>query len=418
MRNTFVRQLFVVRWINLVAAFLLLCPLSSFAQANFAVQSSPNPNAHGNTLNAVTAVSPSDVWAVGYKNDNNLNDSRTLIEHWNGTNWKAVKSPNPGSTGACKGFNTGNYLTAVAAVSSTDAWAVGFKFDCTSLLKPLALHWDGLKWRQVKTPALNTNDNAAFNGVVAFASNNVYAVGYQPATNGAVLTLIEHWDGSTWKVMSSPNANSTGNVLSGIAGKSATDIWAVGDIVAPNTPVKTLVEHFDGAQWTVVSSPNPLPTGSLNQNVLTSVQASSAGDVNAVGFLLNFGQQTITTLVEHWDGMQWSVIPSPNQSDTAGSFNTLRSVTGTSGSNLYAAGFFANAQTSGQQETLVEHFDGHAWSIIASPTKGVAQQLQGIFALPGSTELWTVGAFSSNQTDPETGFLIVPQTLVLFSPTS
>src|SRR5438477_597558 len=115
---------------------------------------------------------------------------------------------------------------------------VGLMFDCTSLLKPLALHWDGLKWRKVNTPALNTNDNAAFNGVIALATNNVYAVGYQPATNGAVLTLIEHWDGLSWKVVSSPNGNNTGNVLSGVSAVSPTDLWAVGDMVAPVTSVK------------------------------------------------------------------------------------------------------------------------------------------------------------------------------------
>ena len=418
MKPTLVEPRVLRRWTNLALAFFCLCPLAAVAQADFSVQASPSPNARGTTLNAVAAISNTDAWTVGYKNDNNLNDSRTLIEHWNGTGWKTVPSPNPGSTAACKGFNTGNFLTAVAAVSSTDVWAVGLMFDCTSLLKPLALHWDGLHWRKVKTPALNTNDNAAFNGVLAFASNDVYAVGYQPATNGAVLTLIEHWDGFSWKVVPSPNGNNTGNVLSGISGNSPTDIWAAGDMVAPNTPVKTLVEHFDGAQWSIVPSPNPLPTGSLNQNVLTSVQANSTTDVTAVGFLLNFNTQTETTLVEHWDGTQWNVVPSPNQSETAGSFNTLRSVTGTSGSNLYAAGFFADAQTGGQQRTLVEHFDGHSWSIITSPTKGVAQQLHGIFALPNATSVWSVGAFTFEQTDPETGFLIVPKTLVLSSPTS
>ena len=267
-------------------------------------------------------------------------------------------------------------------------------------------------------PALNTNDNAAFNGVIGFAGNNVYAVGYQPATNGAVLTLIEHWDGLSWKVMSSPNGNNTGNVLAGISATSPTDIWAVGDMVAPNTPVKTLVEHFDGHHWSISPSPNPLPTGSLNQNVLSSIHANSATDVTAVGFLSNSGTRTVTTLIEHWDGTQWNVIPSPNQSETVGSFNTLQSVSGTSGSNLYATGFFANGQTSGQQTTLVEHFDGTKWSIIDSPAKGVAQQLHGVFALPNSTNVWSVGAFTFEQTDPETGFLIIPKTLLLFSPTS
>lgn len=389
----------------------------SLAQTNFVVQNTPNPNVHGNTHNAIAAISSTDVWAVGYRNDNNLNESRTLIQRWNGTAWKTVASPNPASTKACQGFNTGNYLTAVSAVSSTDIWAVGFMFSCNSLLKPLALHWDGLRWRKVKTPALNTNDNAAFNGVVALSSTNVYAVGYQPAPNGAVLTLIEHWNGTAWSVVPSPNGNSTGNVLNGVSANSPTDIWAVGDMVAPSTSVKTLVEHFDGVQWSIVPSPNPLPTGSLNQNVLTSVQANGGNDVTAVGFLRNQNQQTVTTLVEHWNGTQWSVVPSPNRSENPGSFNTLKSVSGTSGNNLYAAGFFANSQTGGQQRTLVEHFDGNSWSIVSSPTQGAAQQLNAVFASVNSNELWIAGAFSANQTDPETGFLIVPKTLVLYSPT-
>lgn len=400
-----------------LAICALLLATSSLAQTNFTVQNTPNPNVHGNTLNAIAAISSTDVWAVGYRNDNNLNESRTLTQHWNGTAWKTIASPNPGSTKDCQGFNTGNYLTAVSAVSSADVWAVGFTFTCSSLLKPLALHWDGSRWRKVKTPALNTNDNAAFNGVLAFSSNNVYAVGYQPATNGAVLTLIEHWNGSAWSVVSSPNGNSTGNVLSAISANSPTDIWAVGDMVAPNTPVKTLVEHFDGVQWSIVPSPNPLQTGSLNQNVLVSVQANSSSDVTAAGFLRNQANQTVTTLVEHWDGAQWNVVASPNKSENPGSFNTLRSITGTSGNNLYAVGFFANGQTGGQQRTLVERFDGNSWSIIISPTQGVAQQLNGAFASHNSSELWAVGAFSANQTDPETGFLIVPKTLVLYSPT-
>ena len=399
---------------GLAVAGLLFSALS-VAQVNFVVQKSPSPNRFGNTLNAVTAISSSDAWAVGYRNDNNLNESRTLVQHWDGLKWKIVASPNPGSTHACKGANTGNLLSAVSAVSSTDVWAVGLMFDCTALLKPLALHWDGLKWHNVATPALNTNDNAALNGVLALGTNDVYAVGYQPATNGAVQTLVEHWDGVSWKVVSSPNGNNTGNVLAAISGTSPTDLWAVGDMVSPNAPVKTLVLHFDGAHWAVVPSPNPIQNGSLSQNVLSSVRANAANDVTAAGFLSNANTRTVTTLVEHWNGTQWNVVTTPNRSESAGSFNALRSISGTSGSNLYAAGFFANSSTGGQQETLVEHWDGQAWSIVTSSTKGAAQQLQGVFAAPDMSGVWSVGAFSNNQTDPETGFLIVPKTLVLFS---
>ena len=395
-------------------AFATLTAGATAQTSIFTVQKTPSPNVQGNALNAVTAVSASDAWTVGYQNDNNLNESRTLIQHWDGTSWKNVKSPNPGTTKNCQNSNTGNVLNAVTAVSSDDVWAVGFSFTCTALLKPMALHWDGTKWSTVPTPKLNTNDNSALNGIVAFATDNVYAVGYQPATNGAVQTLIEHWDGSAWSVVPSPNGNSTGNVLTSISGTSPNDIWAVGTLTAPNIEVRTLALHFDGNQWTVVPTPNPVGGSSLDQNVLTSVVAVSPDDVTAVGFtLFNFSE---LTMVQHWDGNSWTVVSSPNQSSAFGSFNTLRGVTAVNGTDLYAVGFFADSASAGQQLTMVLHFDGNAWTIINSPVKGLAQQLNGVFALPGSTDVWVAGASSRNGTDPETGFLQIPLTLVLFAP--
>src|SRR5581483_688766 len=402
-----------------VPALLLIFAESLLAQSSiFTIQNSPSPDTQGNTLNAVAAVSPTDVWAVGYRHDNNLNDSRTLTLHWDGTSWKAIPSPNPGSTPECKNNNTGNVLNSVAAVSSNDVWAVGLAFNCHSLIRPLIIHWDGTQWKPAANPPLRTNDNSALNGVVALASNNIYAVGYQPASNGAVLTLVEHWDGTAWSVMPTPSPT-TGNVLSAVSAASPTDIWAVGtrtDIAT--TSIQTLVEHFDGATWKIVPSPNPLPKSSLNQNIFTGVQAVSPTDVTAVGFLNDANNLRVLTLIEHWDGTKWSVVPSPNQSTAAGSLNILRGVTAISATDVYAAGYYADGATGGQHTTMVQHFDGTAWSITASPVKALAQQLNGTFALPGTGNLWVVGAFSRFGIDPETGFLQIPQTLVLFSPTA
>jgi hypothetical protein len=391
--------------------------ISSAQSSVFKIQKSPSRNAQGNTLNAVAAFSKSDAWAVGFQNDNNINFSRTLTLHWDGVKWTDVPSPNPGSPRSCQGFNTGNDLTSVAEVSATDVWATGFSFTCTTVnLQPMMIHWDSQRWTVVPTPLLGTNGNSSLNGLVALAADNIYAVGYQPASNGAVLTLIEHWDGKKWTVVPSPNRSATGNLLSAVSANSPTDIWAVGVSVDQATSsVQTLVEHFDGKQWRVVPSPNPLPKAALNQNVLLSVQAVSANDVTAAGLLRDAGHQRELTLIEHWNGKKWSVVPSPNQSDAAGSLNALTSVTAVSSTNLYAVGFFGDAATAGQDETLVEHFDGKQWSIIASPTKGLAQQLNGAFAVPGTSDLFAVGAYSLPGIDFETGFLQLPKTLVLFS---
>jgi len=383
---------------------------------NFTVQDTPNPNALGNTFNAVAANSSSDAWAVGYQNDNNLNFSRTLTQHWNGSVWTTIASPNPGlaSNLVCNNLNSGNVLTSVAALSSNDVWAVGFFFGCSSfLLKPMTMHWNGVQWTVVSTPKLNTNDNAAFNSVVALASNDIYAVGYQPAANGAVLTLIEHWNGTAWSVVSSPNGNGTGNVLSSVTANSPTDIWAVGNQVAPGVEARTLALHFNGSTWSVVPTPNPVHGGNLTQNVLTSVVAMSPNDVTAVGYTL--ANQTELTMVQHWDGSSWTVVSSPNVSNTTGSFNTLRGVTAVNRSDLYAVGFFSNSTTSGQQVRLLLHFDGTSWSIISSPGKAKAQQLNGVFARLGGGDVWAAGAASVPGTDPETGFLQTPITFMLFT---
>jgi hypothetical protein len=382
--------------------------------ASFGVQKSPSPNSQGNTLNAVAAISTSDVWAVGYQNDNNLNESRTLIQHWDGTAWTTMKSPNPGSTPQCQNSNTGNVVNAVAAVATDNVWAVGFSFTCSSLLKPMALHWDGTKWNVVPTPPLNTNDNAALNGIFALASDDIYAAGYQPAKNGAVQTLIEHWDGSRWVVVPSPNANTTGNALFSISGTSPNDIWAVGDQVAPGIEIRTLALHFDGSMWSVVPTPNVVGGSSSDQNVLTSVVAVAPDDVTVVGFTL--ANLTELTMAQHWDGTNWKVIPTPNRSSAQGSLNTLRGVTAVTATDLYAVGFFADSASFGQELTMILHFDGNRWTIIKSPVKGVAQQLNGVFALPGTTNVWSAGSASRDGIDPETGFLEVPLTLLLFAP--
>ena len=202
-------------------ALLAIVSALSFSEAKaqvsiFKTVQSPSTNIRGNTFNAVAGLSPTEAWAVGFQSDNQLNGSRTLTDHWNGKTWNVVASPNPGSTPECQAQNSGNMLNAVAEITPTNVWAAGFQFNCHGLLTTMMLQGNCKSWHVVATPALRTNDNSAFNGLAALAADNVFAVGYQPAANGAVLTLIEQFNGSAWSVVPSPNGNSTGNVLQAI----------------------------------------------------------------------------------------------------------------------------------------------------------------------------------------------------------
>jgi hypothetical protein len=388
------------------------------AAGSFMVVDSPSPNRVGNTINAVAAISATDAWAVGYRNSNNVNESRTLTQHWDGRTWSTVPSPNPATTLRCFNANTGNWLNSVAAVSANDVWAVGYKFPCTAVITPLILHWNGVRWSEVPSPALNTNDNSALLDVVALSANNVYAVGYHPAPNGAVMTLVERWDGQAWSVIPTPNLSPTGCVLWSIAVTPNGELWAVGDSVdEPTTSIQTLALHsVNGTTWEIVPTPNPLPKSFLNQNALTAVTAPAADDVTAVGFLLDFNHQRTLTLIQHWDGESWQTVTSPNPSSANDTLNTLMGVTALSPTNLYAVGWFANGNTGGQHRSLIEHFDGTTWSVVTAPPSGITQQLHGVTGVPASNNVWIGGAFSTHSINAEFGLLQIPQTLFLLAP--
>jgi hypothetical protein len=100
---------------------------------------SPSPSSRFSFLSGVGAVSASDAWAVGYYYNSATKATDTLTLRWNGTAWSTVNSPSPGGT-----FNG---IAAVSTVSASDAWAVGYYHDdATNTTHTLILHWNGTAW--------------------------------------------------------------------------------------------------------------------------------------------------------------------------------------------------------------------------------------------------------------------------------
>ena len=165
---------------------------------------------------------------------------------------------------------------------------------------------------------------------------------------------------------------------------SANDVWAVGNhyIHGSSGPVHTLIEHWDGTQWSVVKSAN---VQSSDDN-LGGVVALSPTNVWAVGqFSQLGGAGNAQTLVEHWDGTQWSVVPSPNVSFSLG-FDDVAAVSPTS---IWAVGNAYNKSAS-VSRTVIEHWNGSTWSVVNSPNPTAQSFLDGVTALPDGN-VWAVG---------------------------
>lgn len=119
---------------------------------------------------------------------------------------------------------------------------------------------DGV-WQRVALPAPSVAQDTALHGIDCVSASFCAAVGDYYSTNfGFRSPLIDLWNGSTWQI--APNQpTQTGEAeerLRSVSCASATFCMAVGDIEnQAGTTAATLIEYWDGSSWRVVGSPSP-----------------------------------------------------------------------------------------------------------------------------------------------------------------
>ena len=346
---------------------------------------SPAVGQEGRLL-AVAARSASDAWAVGqYEGVDSL--QRTLVEHWNGSQWAYVNSPSPGAED--------NVLQGVAADSASDVWAVGAQTSRAGVTQPLIEHWNGSAWSVATLPSVGSL-GGELTGVAAIAPGDVWAVGYTYMAGGQSAPstqqpLALHWNGSQWQSAAVPSP-STGSFepLNAVTAIATNDVWAVGSDSGANT---SLIEHFDGKVWKVVTAPT-----AVNGGALTGVAAAASGDVWAVGT----GSGTVRqsgggcgvaggAVIEHWNGSRWSDVTPPTVSGGSGIPYSLASVAAASAHDVWAVGNVSAylSDLSGAYTPVILHWDGTSWTATQAPTAPTTEGLVGVAAAGGT--VWTVG---------------------------
>jgi hypothetical protein len=318
-----------------------------------------SPNVAGpaeSHLEGIACPSPSDCWAAGYYRNTSVSGIplQTLIEHWDGTSWSIVSSPNPSTTE--------NYLYSVTCPSGSDCWAVGYGGGT------LIEHWDGNTWTIVPSPNYPGLSNVLLS-VTCPSASDCWAVG-----NSGPNTLIEHWDGTSWSIVPSPNGN-----LYSVTCTSVSDCWAVGTSVG-----RTLIEHWNGITWLIMPSPNVGNAANGVGNTLNEVTCASASDCWAVGYYTEFGYYT---LAEHWDGSAWTIVLSD---DPSGTVNLFEGVTCASAAECWAVGRYYGGNRDGSEQTLIERWNGTSWAKVTSADTGRFSYLKAV-TCASESDCWTVG---------------------------
>lgn len=347
------------------------------ASAGWAVQPAPALGTGDNTYGAVAAVSPADVWAAGnFLPDtaaSNTDATLATAAHFNGSHWTLTPVPNSGPN-----FNT---LFGVAARPGR-AWAVGVSLDRAYRAHSLVEAWDGTAWHIAATPTLGA-ERDSLSSVAAVSAHDVWAVGERQGRNGVFGTVIEHWDGTTWSVVPSPDPGSSGNHLYGVAADGRDNLWAVGqrDDRGSDTP---LVEHWDGHAWSAVDVPSAGVTAGLLQGV-----AVHAGQVWAAGQSDDATHQA-RPLFEHLDHGTWTA---QQPTGLGSAFSDVTGVT-IAADGVWAVGS-ALDPVSGNQLTLVAHNDGSGWQQVDAPNLGTGDKVLGGISAAGDTA-WAVGYFKTD----------------------
>jgi hypothetical protein len=273
--------------------------------------------------------------------------NQILTELWNGTTWRNQSSAGMGDDGV---------LEDVSCMSPSNCMAVGYYSDTPEDAQTLAESWNGTQWSVTTTP----NPSATYDqlkGVSCTGSTSCIAVGEVVNSSGPNETLVESWDGTSWSVVPSPSVG-VDSSLESVSCNGPTQCQAIGSYTADSTgPSQTLAESWNGSVWSITPSPSPGPG---HTTALLGVSCPTTSNCIAVGY---YGA-THKPLVESWDGGTWSVVRSPNPK--ADDDAELFGVSCHKSNDCVAVGGYFPGKYS--ERTLVESWNGRAWSITPSPS--------------------------------------------------
>jgi hypothetical protein len=280
------------------AAAIALAAIPSIANASTWGVAHPPDTATDNVpyvpLNAITAISSTNVWAVGQ------DSGSPQIDHWNGSRWSQSALP----SGECSVFENSCVLNGVSGDSASDVIAVGdgvINSDSSAgwAAEALAFRWNGTAWQQLTVPGSVPED--AMEHVQAFSPANAWAVGVgTSATSGAAVATALNWNGTPWTQVTDNSG------LLDVDAVSPTDAWAIAadgsvldwngtawsvatQLAEGNTAIAALsrtdvwvagvvsLSHYNGTSWTSTS----IPAG---VNALTGHAVLSPSDIWFAGY--------------------------------------------------------------------------------------------------------------------------------------
>jgi sugar lactone lactonase YvrE len=256
----------------------------------------------GVSCNATTAC-----MAVGayhelvYVGGNQTYPYASLAEHWNGHEWEV--QPVPSASGAKR-----SGLNGVSCVSATECVAVGASEESSGVSVPYAAVWRNGAWSAQAPPVPSEGGIHTYLSRVSCTSPKFcMAVGTrhedrnEPAGTGYGRAFAEVWNGSEWKLASTPELTNWQSGLSGVSCTSPNMCLGVGQYY--KSGFIDLVEKWNGKEW---SQETAAPEGGEFQGGWAGVSCTTPESCTLVGnYELHHGGPWVDG-VQTWNGRSWT----------------------------------------------------------------------------------------------------------------
>lgn len=249
-----------------------------------------------------------------------------------------------------------NFVNDVDCPSASECWAAGYYWSGDAY-QPLILRRTGEAWTLADAPTPGPSVTSHLYGVDCPSVSECWAVGYQ-WTGEVYEPLVLRWDGESWSIVPAPAAASDLDYryLYGVECTGPSECWAVGFDSTVGTGRQALVLRWDGAAWSQATIGTPVE---MRGTTLVSMSCVAADDCWAAGY--RNGTFADRTLTVHWDGAAWSVVASPSTADDQRSL--LSHVSCLSATDCWAVGTYSTSVN----RTLALRWNGERWTIVPTP---------------------------------------------------
>jgi hypothetical protein len=252
-------------------------------------------------LSSISCTSSTACIAVGgYRAEKG--SGQTLVEQWNGTEWKILASP-PSSY----------ELHAISCWSATGCMVVG----TSSSSKNLAVVWNGTEWKSLEVSSHTGAKRSLLSSVSCASAEECTVIEPYYIEKEPWLYEIQRWNGKTWKIeeipspkevleyslqkISCPPSSSACVAVGHSKNKEHTKAWTV---------------RWTGSEWKYEEPPR----GTWEESALVGISCIASSECIAVGSGRKSTMEADShrTLAERWNGTEWMMQEPANPSNDEG----------------------------------------------------------------------------------------------------